>query len=82
MSEIELVVLVVAAVALVIGVALAAPHFLRGFREARERRGVDLNMELRVEQELAEQRAGDEEWRRRIEADLEDKVSEWRDEPG
>lgn len=66
---------VVVAIALIVA---AAPHFVRGFREARARRGIDLNMEYRAERELTEERVSEEEWRRRIDTELEDRVDGWR----
>ena len=69
-------------IGLVVGASLAwaFPHFLRGFREAREQRGVDLNMQHRAEQELAEEQLEDAEWRRRIHDDLDHQIERWRQE--
>ena len=69
-------------IGLLVGVAVmwAAPHFLRGFREARDQRGVDLNMQHRAEQELAEEEAEDADWRRRLDDDLDAQVERWREE--
>ncbi|MDX1658097.1 MAG: hypothetical protein R3343_04695 [Nitriliruptorales bacterium] len=80
MSTAELVVLGLVVIVAVVVVAALGPHFMRGFRDAREQRGVDLNMQHRAEQELAEEELEDAEWRRRIDADLDDQVERWRED--